>query len=274
MNKLKELRLIVKMNERLGVETEQSVFDQILKEEQKEQKQLALQEERKAVFKSTFADLSSQISKLIVEDKQKSAEEQALLNRFANVMSKIDEIEVKEVSDEPQVTITEDVVVGQQEEATSPPTLAEVAAQRITKEAPPSMFVQPEPDVTGRDLKEIQRKLQLMEGWLSKISMAGPGGGAGSIDQLDHKTTVVVSDSYNVGRHDYYIGVDYPDNVAIYLPAVSNNGRVLAIKDESGNAAHYPIAVVGRVDNDPDGFIIRVNNGAVQLIYSNGWRII
>lgn len=269
MNKLKELRLIVKMNERLGVETEQSVFDQILKEEQNEQKQLALQEERKNVFKATFADLSGQISKLMAEEKQKSAEEQALLDRFASVLVKIDSI-----SEEPQVTITEDVIEGQQDEVEEVKTLAEVAAQRITKEAPPSMFVQPEPAVTSRDLKDIQRKLQLMEGWVSKISMAGPGGGAGSIDQLDHKTTVVVSDSYTVGRHDYYIGVDYPDNVAIYLPTTVNNGRVLAIKDESGSAAHYPITVVGRVDNDPDGFIIKVNNGAVQLIYSNGWRII
>lgn len=100
------------------------------------------------------------------------------------------------------------------------------------------------------------------------------GGGAGDVVSLDHQTTSVSTSSYNVGRHDYYIGVDYPDNVAVYLPATAKNGRMLVIKDESGSAGFYPITVVGLVDNDPDGFIIKVNNGAVQLIYSNGWRII
>ena len=205
MNKLKELRLIVKMNERLGVETEQSVFDQIIKEEQKEQKQLALQEERKAVFKSTFADLSGQISKLMAEEKQKSAEEQALLDRFATVLAKIDDIKANAVSDEPQVTISEDAGQGQQvedilegiveipeviEEAIlapiEEPSLAKEAAKKIKKkEQPPSMFVQPTPEVTGRDLKDIQQKLKLLEGWVGKISMTGPGGGAVWLRDLD-----------------------------------------------------------------------------------------
>lgn len=192
MNKLKELRLIVKMNDRLGVETEQSVLDQIIAEEQKEQKQIELREERKNVFKSTFADLSGQISKLMAEEKQKSAEEQALLDRFANVVAKIDEIKDSTVSIEPQVTISEDADQSQQVEdvlegIVDVPelTLAEVAARRITKEAPPSMFVQPAPAVTGKDLKDIQRKLQLMEGWVSKISMSGPGGGEVLFRYLD-----------------------------------------------------------------------------------------
>ena len=207
MNKLKELRLIVKMNERLGVETEQSVLDQIIAEEQKEQKQIALREERKNVFKSTFSDLSGQISKLMAEEKQKSAEEQALLDRFANVLSKIDEIKANTSSDEPQVTISEDADQGQQvedvlegivdvpeviEEAAAvlapieEPTLAKEAAKKIKKkDQPPSMFVQPAPEVTGRDLKDIQQKLKLLEGWVGKISMTGPGGGAVWLRDLD-----------------------------------------------------------------------------------------
>jgi len=205
MNKLKELRLIVKMNERLGVETEQSVFDQIIAEEQKEKKQIALQEERKAVFKSTFADLSGQISKLMAEEKQKSAEEQALLDRFATVLAKIDDIKANAVSDEPQVTIAEDADQGQQvedvlegiveipeviEEAIlapiEEPSLAKEAAKKIKKKGqPPSMFVQPAPEVTGRDLKDIQQKLKLLEGWVGKISMTGPGGGAVWLRDLD-----------------------------------------------------------------------------------------
>lgn len=376
MNKLKELRLIVKMNERLGVETEQSVFDQILAEEQKEQKQLALQEERKAVFRSTFADLSGQISKLMAEEKQKSAEEQALLDRFANVLSKIDEIKATVKSDEPQVTIIEDQEEGQQvvdvlegivelpvpeviEENSAilapieEPSLAKEAAKKIKKkDQPPSMFVQPEPGVTSRDLKEIQRKLQLMEGWVSKISMSGPGGGAvwladledvsyssmkgaqhgqvlvynGPLKKWEARTIITTSDTapvnpydgdvwinttdsrtyvwliennvgywmdiaggpsvtvittgsvttstYTVGVIDNYIGVNYNGNVTITLPATADNGRMLMIKDESGYADFYPIALSGTIDNDPGGAVLQIKNGCVQLIYRNGWRIV
>ena len=53
------------------------------------------------------------------------------------------------------------------------------------------------------------------------------------------------------------------------------NGRVVVIKDESGHAQLTPIKIVGTIDNDPNGAEIRINNGAVQLLYSNGqWRII
>lgn len=136
--------------------------------------------------------------------------------------------------------------------------------QKVLDSIPPSL---------RKELDIIKKTITDLHSVALRQSQMG-GGGAGSVDQLDHRTTVVVSDSYNVGRHDYYIGVDYPGNVAVYLPTTVNNGRVLVIKDESGSAAHYPITVVGRVDNDPDGFILRVNNGAVQLIYRNGWRII
>lgn len=129
------------------------------------------------------------------------------------------------------------------------------------------------PDSLRKELDIIKSTITNLHSFALRQSQMG-GGGAGSVDQLDHRTTVVVSDSYTVGRHDYYIGVDYPDNVSIYLPTTVNNGRVIVIKDESGSAAHYPITVVGRVDNDPDGFILKVNNGAVQMIYRNGWRII
>jgi hypothetical protein len=49
----------------------------------------------------------------------------------------------------------------------------------------------------------------------------------------------------------------------------------VVIKDESGHAQLTPIAIVGNIDNDPNGAEIRINNGAVQLVYhNNGWRII
>ena len=49
---------------------------------------------------------------------------------------------------------------------------------------------------------------------------------------------------------------------------------MLIIKDEDGDAEINPITVQGTVDNDAGGFIIQINNGAIQLLYRNGWRIV
>lgn len=204
------MKLLVRMKRHMNEDVPQDLLDQIAAEEARlaaeEQKKLALQEERKAAFKSTFSDLSKEISKLVAEQKQKTAEEQALLDRFANVLTRIDEIKAAQPAEDIVPEVTED----QPEEVVQPiveevvpqpevieekaailapieePTLAKEAAKKIKKkDQPPSMFVQPEPEVTSRDLKEIQRKLQLMEGWVSKISMAGPGGGAVWLRDLD-----------------------------------------------------------------------------------------
>ena len=105
----------------------------------------------------------------------------------------------------------------------------------------------------------------------------GPGGGAAQIYNLDIPVRAVTGD-YTVGRKDYYIGVSSSVKTYITLPTMGSNlkdGRVIVIKDESGRAQLTPIAIVGTIDNDPNGAEIRINNGALQLVWrNNGWRII
>lgn len=161
---------------------------------------------------------------LKVEDKfeemeQKRLKEQELLKKFGATFGvKVEVVEeerqvpstllAKPESEEPPVTIievkeevqpvaevTEPVVespvpeVLEEKAILAPieePSLAKEAAKKIKrKDQAPSMFVQPEPEMISRDLKEVQRKLQLMEGWVSKISMAGPGGGAVWLSDLE-----------------------------------------------------------------------------------------
>ena len=92
--------------------------------------------------------------------------------------------------------------------------------------------------------------------------------------EVVHNTTLVTSNTYVVGDTDYYIGVNVNERSTIILPSVPDAGRMVIIKDESGNAQLYPIKIDGNVDNDPGGAEIRINNGGVQLIYRNGWRIV
>jgi len=92
--------------------------------------------------------------------------------------------------------------------------------------------------------------------------------------EVVHNTTVVNSNTYVVLDSDYYIGVNNASYTTITLPSTPDSGRMVIIKDESGNAQLYPIKIDGNVDNDPGGAEIRINNGGVQLIYRNGWRIV
>jgi hypothetical protein len=124
------------------------------------------------------------------------------------------------------------------------------------------------------DLKAVKDKIKFLEQWVAKISATGPGGGAGEVYNLDMPTTLVSTSSYTVGKKDYYIGVNYAGTVTITLPTSVKQGRYIIIKDESGRCSQYPITVLGNVDNDPNGFILKLDNGGIQMIYRNGWRIV
>lgn len=93
--------------------------------------------------------------------------------------------------------------------------------------------------------------------------------------EVVHNTTLVTGNTYVVQDQDYYIGANnQTESVTIILPVVPDSGRMLIIKDESGRAQINPIKIDGNIDNDPGGAEIRINNGGVQLIYRNGWRIV
>ena len=297
------------MKQRLGEEVDQSLLDEIAEEEAKLQ---AIGESRKNAFQTIFTDLSKDIGKLIADEKKKTLEEEQLLNRFATILNKIDEIKETQPEAIPiiePVVIVEEVVVEKSAILAPPetPSLAAIAAKQIKAEAPPSMFVQPEPPLVSRDIRDIQGKLKMLEGWVSKIAMAGPGGGEVNLRYLDdvardtiadgkwlrydasrkkfifddinpgeivNNTTIVTGDTYVVSDTDWYIGVNYAGPVTITLPAVATTGRVLVIKDESGACESNPITALGTVDNDAGGFILRINNGAIQMTYRSGWRVI
>lgn len=101
-----------------------------------------------------------------------------------------------------------------------------------------------------------------------------------SLDEINpyeivYNTTLVTNNTYVVQDSDYYIGANnQTQSVTIILPSDPPAGRMVIIKDESGRAQINPIKIDGNIDNDPGGAEIRINNGGVQLIYRNGWRIV
>ena len=93
--------------------------------------------------------------------------------------------------------------------------------------------------------------------------------------EIIHNTTLVTTNTYTVVDSDYYIGVNYAGPVTITIPASISSGREVVIKDESGNCETHNITVSAKVDNDANGFILAVNNGAIHMLYrGDSWRII
>jgi hypothetical protein len=198
--------------------------------------------------------------------------------------------------------IVEEVLVEIAPTIEQPPTVPEIDKYLTGKS-----FQQPDPDKVDPNIKAIQDKLKFMEQAIGRIAAHGPGSGEVNLRWLDdvkrdtisdgrwlkyseadkkfvfdeinpyevvYNTTLVTTPTYTVDDNDYYIGVNYAGPVTITLPSSTNSGRMLIIKDEDGDAETNPITVLGTVDNDAGGFIIQINNGAIQLLYRNGWRIV
>lgn len=168
-------------------------------------------------------------------------------------------------------------------------------------------FQNPQPDLVDKNVEDIRNKIKFLEQAIGRIAAAGPGGGEVNLRWLDdvaretiidgrwlkydgsrkkfvfdeinpyevvHNTTEVTTATYTVQDNDWYIGVNRAGPVTITMPASPSSGRVLVIKDESGNASINPITVLGTVDNDTGGFILQMDNGGIQMVYRSGWRVI
>ncbi|NDB83460.1 MAG: hypothetical protein EB127_12145, partial [Alphaproteobacteria bacterium] len=135
-------------------------------------------------------------------------------------------------------------------------------------------YSQPDPLLVPPDINSIQKKIKFLEQWLGKISANGPGGGAGNTITLDYPVKLITG-NYTLTKKDYYVGVNANSSVTITLPSsIGFSGRKVIIKDESGHCSSNPITVLGNVDNDSGGFVLSINNGSIQMIYREGWRII
>ena len=176
-----------------------------------------------------------------------------------------------------QQVIIEEVVVEPKVEESKPVSLVGAASDYITRRVKieeADSFQQPVAPNTPNNLTDINKRVRYLEQWLAKVSMAGPGGGAGDVINLDHPVKLITN-NYTVTKRDYYIGVNSTNTVTITLPdSIGFAGRMVIIKDESGNCESNPITVSGTVDNDPGGFILSQNNGGIQMIYREGWRIV
>ena len=248
----------------------------------------------------------SEFFALIAEEKQKAAAELALKEEKKAEKSRKLKEEFLELISLPseKVEVAEEVVqVEEIVEEVAAPTLQEKSVQYITAEAPAEKSVINEAVVFQKQIDNLKSHInQLalgMQGiggggevnlrWLDDVDRASISDGRWlkyngttgkfEFDEINpyeviYNTTLVDEATYTVNDTDYYLGVNYAGPVTITLPVSPSSGRILVIKDESGNSANNPITVSGTIDNDSGGFILKLNNGGVQMIYRSGWRII
>lgn len=188
-----------------------------------------------------------------------------------------------------------------------PPTAKDLVAksvEAITK-LKPSTQNSSKPTLQETELQYIRRQLEDIQKRYSTLAWGSGGGGSVLIrdmsdfipssvgvgkymtwnngmfymddvntNEVVYNTTIVTSNTYTVQSGDYYIGVNHAGPVTVTLPVSALSGRNIIIKDESGNCQNNAITIAGTIDNDAGGAILRVNNGAIDLIFRDGWRII
>jgi len=188
-----------------------------------------------------------------------------------------------------------------------PPTAKDLVAksvEAITK-LKPSTQTSSKPTLQETELQYIRRQLEDIQKRYSTLAWGSGGGGSVLIrdmadfisssvgvgkyitwnngmfymddvntNEVIYNTTYVTTATYTAASGDYYIGVNYAGPVTVTLPAVASSGRNLIIKDESGNCENNAITIAGTIDNDAGGVILQINNGAIDLIFRDGWRII
>lgn len=122
-------------------------------------------------------------------------------------------------------------------------------------------------DDFDRSSAQNGRFMKFQDGWfvLDEISA----------NNVINNTTLVTTNNYTLTDGEYYIGVNFAGSVTINVPSNPESGRQIVIKDESGNCSNNPITVSGPVDNNANGFILQIDNGAIHMLFrGNYWRII
>lgn len=214
------------------------------------------------------------------ENKQKEEKkdlEKKILESFSNSLNNL----VKEKQDKTEIVEKEpDEVIVQRppilvEEVPPVPSPAEVVINEPIK----FNQIDPIPAAFRKELDNVKELIQNLHKTIARQSslLAGSshGGGAGSVEELKFHTTTVNEPAYQIGRKDYYVGVNYPGSVNIILPTQNvKAGRQVIVKDESGICSTNNITITGTsIDNNTTA-ILAIDNGSLTFIYNNGWRII
>ena len=195
MKSIKEKQFLVNMALALGQTPDPALVKEI-DEHNKLMESITVKGDEFSGFLAQLAQLKDEVEtvKQVVEVKQQYFEPK----EFPKPPS-LDELMASLPVEEPVVEQIEPVketpVVEVKKEEVSP--LIAAASSHITKEVQmeANSFQQPEPtDPILRSIEDLKKKIKFLEGWISKISLAGPGGGEVNLLRLDDVDTSAIGD--------------------------------------------------------------------------------
>lgn len=245
-------------------------------------------EEKKVKEQSLIKNLASSlgVTDVLTEMERKQERERRLLENFSKVLRPEPIAEPEPVVEEEspvEVAITpepEPIVedTKQVEPELPKDNIINKTVVAISKAAPQEVqrVVDDIPDSYRKELDIIKKSIADFHRFAQRHSQLG-GGGAGSVDELTFNTTVTTT-NYQIGRKDYYVGVNHTAPVTITLPSLNlKAGRQVVVKDETGHCNVNNITIVApngdMIDNNTSA-VLAINNGSLTFIYRNGWRII
>jgi len=257
MNRLKEKRSLVEMSRRFGQEPSAELLEEIRVLELQESKK----QEREGKIKARIAaDLQSIFEG--VKNEPVSVKDVPGLGEAIGQGLEAGVIEITGTTTEPAAS------------GLPAPVQQLSNVDKVAKAITEAGVVAPDP-VLARPQKDLTQEIKYLREWIGRIAATGPGGGAASVLTLDAPVTEVTTSSYTVRRNDYYVGINVDTSTSIVLPMSGiKAGRSLIIKDESGRCSVNNIVITGTIDNDTSGAILAIDNGALHLIYRQGWRIV
>jgi hypothetical protein len=171
------------------------------------------------------------------------------------------------------------------EESTFPlsePTLAERAAKFIS-EAPKDSFQQPDPDPVTKNFDAIQAKLKFLEQAIGKIAVAGPGGGAVNLKDLDDVSRYTVVNAidgqiltYNaqsklwVAKNHAATDIDTLDSVTTKGNVTTNSISVNAVSIPVGSLLSGSDSIIASILNEDLNAVLEYGNVASLSIGNYG----
>jgi len=125
----------------------------------------------------------------------------------------------------------------------------------------------PGPTYSSPDLDSIHWTL-MAAGITGSQGPQGPTGSSGF-----HDTFGVTAASYSISLNDnptQYFGISHSNSsTTITIPDYISDGKVVIVKDESGNAETFPITVNASKIDQSNQAIIALNNGSITMM----WRV-
>jgi hypothetical protein len=258
MKSIKEKQFLVNMALALGQTPDPALVKEI-DEHNKLMESITFKGDEFSGFLAQLAQLKDEVEtvKQVVEVKQQYFEPK----EFPKPPS-LDELMASLPVEEPVVEQNESVketpVVQVEKEEVSP--LIAAASSHITKEVQmeANSFQQPEPtDPILRSIEDLKKKIKFLEGWISKISLDGPGSGEVNLLRLDDVDTSAIGNGkflrYNAanakiefatvsgGGSSIESTTDLPEGDNLYF----TNARAQALVTPAFNRANtaYDVAV-------------------------------